>query len=207
MANTGHRILEADKEPIRTVYFLRTSLALTIVNRVVMKKYVLFLFLSVVVSVVFAQKVPSADQVLKEARARAAKENKNIMVIFHASWCGWCHKMDTSLSDPSIKSFFDKNYVITHLTISESDKNKRLENPGAEKLNEEWGGKNHGIPFWVVMDKDGKILADSQSEPGKNVGCPATKEEVAHFIGVLKKTSSINDEQIAAVEKRFRRNE
>lgn len=129
------------------------------------------------------------------------------MVIFHASWCGWCHKMDTSLNDPSVKSFFDKNYVITHLTIDESPDKKILENPGAKALNEKWGGKDQGIPFWVIMDKDGKVLADSQREPGKNVGCPATTEEVAHFINVLKKTSSITVEEIMAVEKRFRRNE
>jgi thioredoxin-related protein len=154
-----------------------------------------------------AQKIPSADAVLKEARAKAAKENKKVMVIFHASWCGWCHKMDASLNDPSVKAFFDKNYIITHLTIQESKDKKNLENPGAEELNKKWGGENQGIPFWVIMDKDGTILADSQIEPGKNVGCPATGEEVAHFIKVLKKTSSITNEQIAAVEKRFRRNE
>jgi thioredoxin-related protein len=154
-----------------------------------------------------AQQVPSADVVLKEGRAQAAKENKKLMVIVHASWCGWCHKMDTSLNDPSVKSFFDKNYIITHLTIDESPDKKNLENPGAKALNEKWGGKDHGIPFWVIMDKDGKIIADSQREPGKNVGCPATAEEVVHFINVLKKTSTITREEIAAVEKRFRRNE
>ena len=154
-----------------------------------------------------AQPTPTADAILKQARAKAAKENKNIMVIFHASWCGWCHKMDTSLNDPSLKDFFQKNYIITHLVISESKDKKNLENPGAEELNKQWGGANQGIPFWVIMDKDGKILADSQSKPGENVGCPATAEEVAHFINVLKKTSSINEEQIATVEKRFRRNE
>ena len=69
------------------------------------------------------------------------------------------------------------------------------------------GGADQGIPFWVIMDKDGNILADSQKKPGDNVGCPATAEEVSHFINVLKKTSSINDKQVAAVEKRFRRNE
>jgi thioredoxin-related protein len=154
-----------------------------------------------------AQQTPSADAVLKEARTQAAKENKKIMVIFHASWCGWCHKMDTSLNDPSVKAFFDKNYIITHLTIQESKDKKNLENPGAEELNKKWGGENQGIPFWVIMDKDGNILADSQIEPGKNVGCPANAEEVAHFIKVLRKTSSINDEEIVEVEKRFRRNE
>lgn len=173
-----------------------------------MKKYFFFLFLAnALVTRLFAQQVPSADIVLKEAREQAAKENKKVMVIFHASWCGWCHKMDTSLNDPSVKSFFDKNYVVTHLTIDESPDKKNLENPGAKVLNEKWGGKDQGIPFWVIMDKDGKILADSQKEPGKNVGCPATAEEVAHFINVLKKTSSITNEEIEAVEKRFRRNE
>ena len=165
-------------------------------------------FLSAAIAVTsLAQSTPAAVAVLKEARVRAAKENKNVMVIFHASWCGWCHKMDTSLNDPSVKDFFQKNYVITHLVISELKDKKNLENPGAEELNKKWGGENQGIPFWVIMDKDGNILADSQRKPGENVGCPATEEEVAHFINVLKKTSPINDEQIAKVEKRFRRNE
>jgi thioredoxin-related protein len=172
-----------------------------------MKRSFLFLSMLCFVAFVSAQQIPSADAILKEAREQAAKENKKVMVVFHASWCGWCRKMDTSLNDPSVKSFFDKNYVITHLTIDESPDKKNLENPGAQILNEKWGGKDQGIPFWVIMDKDGKILADSQREARKNVGCPATAEEVAHFIKVLKKTSSITNEEIAAVEKRFRRNE
>jgi thioredoxin-related protein len=174
-----------------------------------MKKFFLFLFLLFALAPgLIAQKIPSADMVLKEARAQAAKKNKKLMVIFHASWCGWCHKMDTSLNDPSVKSFFDKNFVITHLTISETDNKKYLESPGALAFKKKWGGeKIQSIPYWVFLDKDGNVLADSQMEPGKNVGCPATAVEVAHFINVLKKTSSITNEEIAAVEKRFRRNE
>lgn len=173
-----------------------------------MKNRLLFLaLLCLSVTCLFAQKVPSAGVLLKEAREQATKENKKLMVIFHASWCGWCHKMDASLTDTSIKFFFDKNYVITHLTIDESPDKKNLENSGAQALNEKWGGKDQGIPFWVIMDKDGRILANSLSQPGKNVGCPATSKEVAHFINVLKKTSSITDEEIVNVEKTFRRNE
>jgi len=172
-----------------------------------MKKQSLILIAFFVYAIVGNAQTPSAEAVLKEATAQASKENKKVMVIFHASWCGWCRKMDTSLNDPSVKAYFDKNYIITHLTIDESPEKKNLENLGAKALNEKWGGKEQGIPFWVVMNKDREILADSQREPGKNVGCPATEEEVAHFINVLKKTSSINDTEVAAVKKRFRRNE
>ncbi len=42
-------------------------------------------------------------QCLKESMQQAAAENKNVFIIFHASWCGWCHKMDTSMNDQSVK--------------------------------------------------------------------------------------------------------
>lgn len=154
-----------------------------------------------------SQKVLSADEILQQAYAKAAKEKKNVMVIFHASWCGWCRKMDASLNDASVKDYFDKNYVIEHLVVYESPDKKNLENPGAEELNKKWNGEKQGLPFWVVLDKEGNLLADSQKAPGENVGCPATKEEVEHFIKVLKKTSTITDEQAVDVEKRFRKND
>lgn len=172
-----------------------------------MKKYFLISICFAFTMIGKTQQTAPADAILKEARAKAAKENKKVMVIFHASWCGWCKKMDASLNDPSVKTYFDNNFVITHLTIDESADKKNLENPGAAALNRKWGGENQGIPFWVVMDKEGNILADSQIEPGKNIGCPASADEVAHFIKLLKKTSSMTDQQAAAVETRFRKNE
>ena len=78
-----------------------------------------------------AQSPASATDVLKEAYQQAAKENKNVFVIFHASWCGWCHKMDKSMNDPICKKFFDDNYIIRHLVVDEAKDKKNLENPGA----------------------------------------------------------------------------
>src|SRR6266516_3751161 len=82
-----------------------------------------------------AQEQPkTTDEILKEATMQAAKSNKNVFIIFHASWCGWCHKMDTAMNDNTVKSFFDDNYIIRHLTVYESKGKEHLENPGALDL-------------------------------------------------------------------------
>ncbi len=154
---------------------------------------------------------PSASSVLNKAKAEAAQSGKNVFVIFHASWCGWCHKMDNTMNEADLKPFFQNNYVITHLTVMESKDKKDLENPGADKLLVDYHGDKGGIPFWYVIDKNGKLLADSRMDEsdgkkGDNVGCPARPDEVDYFIKVLKNTSSLNDAQLSAVKARFLKN-
>jgi len=98
--------------------------------------------------------------------------------------------------------------------VDESDDKKNLENPGADELRKKYHGDGQGIPFWLVFDKDGKLLADSKmrdegggSETGENVGCPASEKEVEYFISVLKKTTKLNSAQLEIIRKRFRQNE
>ena len=154
-------------------------------------------------------KTKSTDEVLNEARAEATKANKNIFIIFHASWCVWCHRMDTAMNDQTIKSFFDKNYVIQHLTVDESKDKKSLENPGASALRTKYGGDQQGIPYWLILDKNGKLLADSRMHDengkasGNNVGCPTEPEEVNYFIEILKRTSQLSDPQLQLIKARF----
>lgn len=156
----------------------------------------------------------SADEVMKQAYQVAAKENKNVFLMFHASWCGWCHKMDKSMNDPVCKKFFDDNYVICHLVVDEAKDKKQLENPGADEMRKKYYGDGQGIPFWLIFDRDGNLLADSKVratgeglEQGENTGCPATEKEVEYFISVLDKTSKLSKEQAAVIRKRFRENE
>ena len=166
-----------------------------------------FLFFSCLLLLKAGAQPPSAEEVLQQAYAKAAKENKKVLLIFHASWCGWCRKMDASLDDASVKPLIDKNYEIAHLTVYESAAKKSLENVGALEWLTKNGGAQKGLPYWFVLDKQGAVLADSQFKPGDNAGCPASAEEVAYFIKVLKKTSSISEEDLDVISKRFRKNE
>jgi len=170
-----------------------------------------FLFLSMVCK---SQSPEPADAILKEAGSIAAKEKKNVFVLFHASWCGWCHKMDTAMNDNFVKKFFSDNYVIRHLVVYESKGKENLENPGALDLLKKYKGDEKGIPYWLIFDKNGKLLADSKLRPdggglesGDNTGCPASEKEVAHFVKVLKETSSLKEDELSVIEKRFRENE
>jgi thiol-disulfide isomerase/thioredoxin len=181
-----------------------------------MKTKILLLAIALIGSgISFAQETPErADKVLESALKQAAKENKAVMIVFHASWCGWCKKFDASVNDPSCKEFFDRSFVIKHLTILERGDMIKTENPGALELFENNGGKGGGIPYFLIFDKSGKILADSRMKPAgggpeaklANMGCPAADEEVAAFIGILKKTSKITDKEAVAVTERFKKN-
>lgn len=160
----------------------------------------------------FAQAtLPSSETVLNNAYAQATKENKKVILIFHASWCGWCKKMDASLNDPICKKMFDDNYVIAHLDVMEQPAKANLENPGSMDVMKKLGGEKSGLPFWLVLDPKGNVLANSlmpkdgaaTATPEDNVGCPASDKEVAFFDGILKKTSNLKAEDIAIIHKRF----
>lgn len=158
---------------------------------------------------------PQADAVMKEACAKAKAEHKNLILMFHASWCGWCKKMTACFEDPTCSKYFDDNYVITYLDILERDGKKGLENPGAmDVLKNLHGNPEGGIPFWVVMTPEGKVLGNSylphaDGTPGTandNVGCPAEDNEVAYFTGLLKNSSKLTDDQLAVIATRFHKN-
>lgn len=159
-------------------------------------------------------KLTGAAALMQDAYATAAKENKQVFVMFHASWCGWCHKMDASMNDAACSKFFASNFVVVHMVVDESKDKKDKETPGADEMRTQYHGEGQGIPFWLVFDSKGKLVADSKlrkpsdtNDMGENVGCPASAAEVDYFIEVLKKCTSITSEQETAIRERFRRNE
>ena len=144
----------------------------------------------------------TAEAVMKKAYQDAAKQNKNVLVVFHASWCGWCHRFDDFLTKSDEGKKVASSYVLVHLDVLESEEKKSEENAGGEEMMNNWGGKDAGIPFMVVLDKHGKKLADSNRETGKpstNMGYPAAKEEIAHFMGLLDKTTKLSASEKAKI--------
>jgi hypothetical protein len=122
--------------------------------------------------------------------------------------------MEASINDPVCSDFFKKNFVFVHLVVLESKDKKNLENPGATEMFNKYAGGNSGIPFFLIYNKKGILLADSKiraageglDKPGKNMGCPASDDEVAAFIEVLRKTSKIKETEVPVITERFKKN-
>jgi tetratricopeptide (TPR) repeat protein len=147
----------------------------------------------------------NASELLEKAYNKAKAENKNVFVKYNASWCGKCKKMDSKMKADSCKSMFENNYVFVSLVVKESSKNKYLETPGAIDFLKKHNGEGYGLPFWVVLNKNGDLLEDSFYIKGQNMGCPESEIEVAEFINILRKTSNITKEGLDVIAKEFLR--
>jgi thioredoxin-related protein len=95
--------------------------------------------------------MPTTESVMTKAYEQAAKENKKVLVIFHASWCGWCKKMEASINDPELKKMFEDNYVLAYLDVMEQPNKKDLENPGALELMTKYKGENQDFPSGLSL--------------------------------------------------------
>src|ERR1039458_10331589 len=129
----------------------------------------------VVASFAYAE-APTAEQVLAPAKAKAAVEHKAIFVHFGASWCGWCRRLDAFLDPPDIKPVFDKYFIPVKLLVQENDKNKALENPGADALLKQLGGPS-GLPYSAFLDAKGVLIINSKRN-GENIGYPGEPAEI-----------------------------
>ena len=165
--------------------------------------------------IISAQEKPeTAGKIMDDAFKLASKEGKSVMIVFHASWCGWCKKFEASVADSSCKDFFDKHFIIKYLDILERADKKDLENPEAIEVYNKYGGKGGGIPFFLVFNKDRTLLSDSKvkaagdgpEKPPQNIGCPASEDEVNAFIKILEKATKISNTEKAAIAERFKKN-
>ncbi|MDN5480712.1 MAG: thioredoxin family protein, partial [Chryseobacterium sp.] len=144
-----------------------------------------------------------ADIELNKALKEAKAQKKNVLLVFHASWCGWCKLMEKNMNLPETKPIFEKKFVTTYIDVQERGEKKKLENPGGQELMNKYKGENAGLPFWLILNPKGEVLADSFDSKGDNLGSPATPEEVSSFLAKLEKSSKMNKEELQTIQKVF----
>lgn len=99
---------------------------------------------------------------IEEAKATAAKENKNILLVFSGSdWCAPCIKLDKNVwQSTEFKTYADGKFVLLRADFPKKKANvlpEALKNANlalAEKYN-----KEGFFPLVVVLDANGKVVA------------------------------------------------
>ncbi len=99
-----------------------------------------------------------------EAMTKAKDEDKMVFIKFTADWCGPCHLMeDEALSDGTIVGDLEKVSVPVHIDIDAAE-NKELVKKYLVDPNTQ---VERGIPYAVMLDGDGKVVADMMGYGGK----------------------------------------
>lgn len=143
------------------------------------------------------EKPQTADAILNAAYKESKTADKNVFLIFHASWCSWCKRLDKAMKSEELKKIFEDNFVITHLDVLETgEKIATLENPGGKEVMVKLGGEKSGLPFYAFLDAEGNKLGDSNVMPkNMNIGYPGSAEEIEAFGKLLKMSAKKMDEK------------
>ncbi len=95
-----------------------------------------------------------AHQEIREAIARAAKEHKNVLIVFGANWCYDCHVLDLAFHRPDLAPILQRNYEVVHVDIGEFNKNV--------DLMQQYGVPLQKVPSLAVLNDKGKLLYSQQ---------------------------------------------
>ncbi|MGB7758595.1 MAG: thioredoxin family protein [Bryobacteraceae bacterium] len=137
---------------------------------------------------------PPASVVMESARTAASAQHKSIFLVFHASWCGYCRKLDQFIETAEIKPIIDKYFVQARLTVQEQGAKKPLNNPGGDEVMAGAGGKDAGLPFFAFLNEAGETIVNSiwpgeGKAAGRNIGHPVQPQEVDWFPVMVKKAA------------------
>lgn len=116
-------------------------------------------------------KAPAAEaewmQNFAEAKAKAAKEGKNLLVDFTGSdWCVWCKRLDKEVfAEADFQKEIVKGYVLVKLDFPQ-DQSLVTEEIKAQNAQLQEQYKVQGFPTVFLMDANGKPFAQTGYQAG-----------------------------------------
>jgi hypothetical protein len=123
-------------------------------------------------------KGPKADALLADALAKAKANKCAVFLTFTTPTCGWCKYLDKYHARPAVEKTLGKHLVFVKVDV--------IENPGGQEMYNKYAPKPGGVPVWVILAADGKVLGDSFEDGKTNVGFPYEPNELVHYERVMR---------------------
>ena len=99
---------------------------------------------------VYDESVDAQAQV-SQALAKAKADNKQLMIVFGANWCGDCKMLDGEFKKPAMKALLDANYVVVKVDVNRFNKNLDVVKPYGEVIKK-------GIPSIVIATPANQLV-------------------------------------------------
>jgi thiol:disulfide interchange protein len=95
-----------------------------------------------------------AKALINTALSAAKRENRRVLVQWGGNWCSWCVLLhDRFKTDPVLSKTLRYEYDVVHI----DSKNTKL-------MEEYKADPKKGVPYLTVLDADGKVLANEETE-------------------------------------------
>ncbi len=115
-----------------------------------------------------------------EAKRLATEQKKPILMDFSGSdWCGWCIKLDREVFSKEAFAAYAKDNLV--LFLADFPKTKELPANTAtqnKELAEKYGVR--GFPSVLLVDAEGRVLAETGYRPGGAAAYVAHVKELLH---------------------------
>lgn len=118
----------------------------------------------------------NAQQEISESLVQAKKENKRVLLVFGANWCGDCYALDYAFHQPRIQPLLDSSFKVVHVDIGQNDKNLDV----ASKYHVD---PEKGVPALAVLSAHGDLLYSTKE---LSAARRMTEEDVIQFLNTWK---------------------
>jgi thiol-disulfide isomerase/thioredoxin len=142
-------------------------------------------------------KATPANALLTEGLAKAKKDNRAVFLAFGSPSCGWCKYLEKYHARPAVAKALEKHLVFVKVDV--------VDNPGGDDLYKKYAPKGGGVPVWVILAADGKVLGDSFEDGQRNVGFPYAPNELVHYERVMRTAlPGLTADELALIMKELR---
>ncbi len=151
-----------------------------------------------------SRKPRPASSIVAQALHNARTSHRSVFLVFHASWCPWCKKLESLLDQPDVKRIVGGSFVVAKVDVMErGDAKQTIENQGGIDLMKKFGGEKSGLPYYVILNEEGEMIGNSNAMPkGQNIGYPGSRKEDSTFVALLRRTAgNMSPKQSEVIER------